>query len=97
MYKINNEEFKTKKDLTNYCRSLIERNLYKDIVGDDYLFITNLLKHHDKYELKISNMKSLTAKHHKENFNTKSLFINYEDGTFDDVSWKHCVDNIKKQ
>lgn len=97
MYKINELEFKTKKDLTDYCRRLVERNKYKKIEGDDFKFIHTLITTwHDNPDMKLCNLDHITVKHHKEMYNTLSIFIIKKDGTTDDVSWNNCVKNAKK-
>jgi hypothetical protein len=97
MYKVNNQEFKTKKDVKDYCKSIVENNKYKVIEGDDFDFIKDLIKWHDHYALKVNKLVSMTSKHNKQMYSTLCIFLKYEDGTEDDLSYIHCINNLQKE
>ena len=94
MYIILDKELKNKNEITNECRSIVEKNIDKELSGYDYDFIIEVLKNHPNWETKSKNMISLKV---QKDFYDKNycFFIYYKNGTCDDVSYHYAIRNIK--
>ena len=60
---------------------------------ETFVFLFELLERHPKATTKLSNFKNMVVQR-GNTVNGKvvyGLFIRYEDGTMDDISWKQCV------
>lgn len=94
MYKVLEKEFKTKTEITNWCRDIVSRNINKELEDEDLCFMIEIFKNHPDWQTKSKNMKSIFVSHdiYQRNY---CFFIKKENETCDDVSYHKCIKYIK--
>jgi len=92
-YCVNNINFTSKNEITNYVRNIINNNIDKKIEGNEYEFIIELLKYHPDWDHKSKNLNNIFVAIDKYNKNY-CLFIRYENSTIDDISWHYAIRHI---
>lgn len=95
-YRVNNLEFKNKKEITNYCRDIMERNSGDILSGDDLEFILEILSYHSRKD-KLDGFSYIKVDLDKWERNL-CLWIYKKtkagEDVVDDISWTHCINNI---
>jgi uncharacterized protein (DUF3820 family) len=91
-YLIDNIKFNAKSDITEHVREIIRKNTNTKIFGDDLKFMLELFQYHPHQE-KFLYCSSIFVRDSSKGRN-QCFFIEYLDGTSDDVSWTKCVANI---
>jgi len=91
-YKIGDLEFKTKKEVENYTRNIINE-LNTCIINKDhiyFIFFNNLIKNHPKYDEKIGNGIDYFYIKTNQLFKNLEMMIKRLDGSEVDFSWIQC-------
>lgn len=99
-YQVNEIGFKTKDELKDHIRQLMER--YEDgdsLVGSDLEFMLELLANHPTASSKFEKDVSSLRVHHppysaKRKASAKGILLKYADGCVDDISWTKAVDSL---
>jgi hypothetical protein len=94
MYTILEKEFKNKNAIIDECRNIVERNIDKELKGDDYNFIIEVLKNHPNWKIKSKGLESIKVMYDKYELNY-CLWLKKQNGTYTDVSYHRCVKYIK--
>jgi len=97
---IGDKHFKTKKDLEEYVRRIIENigmcESIKTKSKQDYDFFIELFKRHPKYPEKIANISDISIVSNKVCSKYLGLNITKNDGSVDDISWRNCISGKEK-
>lgn len=93
---VNGRRFKTKKELGDYVSGELESaGETRDLRGTHpelYAFVMDLLAHHPRFEEKLSGHARLeVVRSGAYELGGRGLMIHYEDGRFDDVSWRKSI------
>lgn len=89
-YVINNKTFKNKNEITEFCRTIIDKNIGKDLSGEDLEFIIQLFKFHpDKHILTCA--KRIFVNIDNKFQNNPCYYIEYISGEIHDISWTKCI------
>jgi len=95
--KFGNLEFKSQKDAKEYVRQLFESigTCYslKNKNNSHFNKVLDVLKRHPRASEKLDNLKDIEVKKCKLGF---ALFVIYNDGTSDDISWNMCITGREK-
>ncbi len=95
MYKINNIEFKTKKELKSYTHNLLMNNLGKTLTNEDDTFARELIKYHE-HNYKLDDVISISCKDisERENITVPVFVMNQKNNLERTVSLHRCINNI---
>ena len=94
-YKIGEEDYKTKKEISNRYRMMLNSyELKQTLSTEDHNALYNLIEYHTNPDKKLGKPVSRFSVGWNR-YNTRSFYIHYEDGTYDDVSIHDCIGNIK--
>jgi hypothetical protein len=94
MYKILEKEFKTKNDIINECRRIISDNHNKEIIGNDYKFIIEVLKNDPNWKKKSLGLVSIKVMKdiYDKNY---CLWLIKENNLYQDISYHKSIRQIK--
>lgn len=94
-YLINNKPFKSKGEITSYCRDLIARNKEKILTGEDLEFMLSILSYH-KNKNKLEGHSYIKVDIDILNKNYCLWIYKFKSGIElrNDISWTSCVANI---
>ena len=96
MYKVNNIEFKTKKEIEWHCKKIKKKYVNKEILNnEDFNFICDLKKQHHKEKIRLLEPEHIIIDIPEDRtFKQSRCFILIKNGTKHIFSVKKCIYNI---
>lgn len=89
----------TKNDLVNICIGI--RDSYKNKtplnVKDKEWLLNEIFRYHPEWSIKsCKDIKDIIVLNNLEHLNTRCFYLVYTDGTYDDISFRWCIQNRPK-
>jgi hypothetical protein len=87
------DTFKTKKEALECLREIRDRYLDgRDLVGDDFAFMSFVLSHHPSVNRKIgAGLSAIFVAVDRAGYGTLGFWVRRTDGSTDDFSWNECL------
>lgn len=96
-FNFNNLMNMNKTEKKNICKRILNSGVEELDSGENFEFLCEVFKGHDKYELKTKGQRIRKISIKKASYGTKCFYITREDGTETDISYVSCIESNKNK